>query len=125
MSGTAGGGAPRKRRPSDNRETGRARRRMMVRYGTNGPEKTGFTGNVSESGLFLRTNMVLAPGTMLQLEIQFPERNWSLWGRVVWAKKVPPQLAHVLECGMGVCFVDPPEDWLDFFDAWKAKSGIV
>jgi hypothetical protein len=97
---------------------------MMVRYGVSRLEKTGFTGNVSETGLFVRTNMVMPPGTMLQLEVSFPERNWSLWGRVVWAKKVPPQLAHVLDCGMGVCFVDPPEEWYDFFATWKAKSGI-
>ena len=124
MSAAAGGGAPRGYRPSDSRETNRARRRMMVRYGVSRLEKTGFTGNVSETGLFVRTNMVMPPGTMLQLEVSFPERNWSLWGRVVWAKKVPPQLAHVLDCGMGVCFVDPPEEWYDFFATWKAKSGI-
>ena len=122
---TGGSGASGQGRSSaDNRIAPRSRRRLMVRYGVNGPEKTGFTGNVSETGLYLRTNAVFAPGSMLQVEIAFPERNWVLWGRVVWAKKVPPQLAHVLDCGMGVCFVDPPEDWHDFYVAWKSKSGI-
>jgi len=96
----------------------------MVRYGVETASKTGFTGNLSESGMFLRTNVVCPPGATIQVEIAFPDRVWSLWARVVWAKRVPPQLAHVLECGMGLCFVDPPPDWFDFFDVWRTKVGL-
>jgi hypothetical protein len=48
-----------------------------------------------------------------------------MWGRVVWAKVVPPQLSHVLECGMGICFIDPSDDWKTFFLAWKKKAGVI
>lgn len=120
--GTASDGGARS--SSDNRIAPRAPRRLMVKYGPSAPDKTAFTQNISETGLFLRTNMVHAPGTTLQIEIEFPERKFSLWCRVVWAKKVPPQLAHVLQCGMGICFIDPPSDWYDFFAIWKSKNGL-
>ena len=91
----------------------------MCRYGVEKPDRTGFTMNLSETGLFVKTNNVYKPGTTLQLELEFPERKFSMWGRVIWAKKVPPQLAHILECGMGICFVDPSAEWMEFYEAWR------
>lgn len=97
----------------------------MVRYGTVTLNRTGFTKDVSETGLFIRTNRVEVPGSTLQLEVQFPEKTFQMWARVAWAKKVPAQLAHIIECGMGVCFINPPADWLAFFRDWKAKIGMA
>jgi Tfp pilus assembly protein PilZ len=94
----------------------------MVRFGDDKLNKTGFTANVSEGGLFIRTNSVYPPGATIQVEIDFPERTWRLWARVAWAKKVPARLAHVLSCGMGVSFLDPPDAWYDFYTAWRGKS---
>ena len=108
------GGAGRK----ENRSRGRTKRRLMVRFGQQAADRTAFTKNLSETGLFLQTNHVFAPGTTLQVQIHFPNRVVSHWARVVWAKKVPPQLAHVLECGMGICFIEPAADWLAFYAAW-------
>ena len=96
----------------------------MVRFGTQVADRTGFTKDVSETGLFIRTNGVSRPGTTVQVELQFPDRSFRLWARVVWAKKVPAQLAHILDCGMGVCFIDPPADWLEYCREWKAKLGV-
>jgi hypothetical protein len=45
-----------------------------------------------------------------------------MWGEVIWAKKVPPQLAHLLDCGMGIRFVDPPPDWPGFYADWVRKG---
>ena len=94
----------------------------MCRYGVEKPDRTGFTMNLSETGLFVKTNNVYKPGTTLQLELEFPERKFSMWGRVIWAKKVPPQLAHILECGMGICFVDPSAEWMEFYEAWRESE---
>lgn len=111
--------------PKDKRTINRAKRRLMVRYGTSTADKTAFTKNVSETGLFVQTNSVFKPGTTIQVTIQFPDRQFSMWARVVWAKAVPPQLAHVLECGMGVCFIDPSPEWLSHFKEWsKGSTGM-
>lgn len=100
---------------ANNRYTDRARKRLMCRYGVEKPDRTGFTMNLSETGVFIKTNNVFKPGTTLQVELPFPEATFVMWGRVIWAKKVPPQLAHILECGMGVCFIDPSAEWLQFY----------
>lgn len=107
--------------PPENRVVDRKRRRLTVRFGVNAPEKTGFTRNISASGVFIQTNLPLPPGTILRIELAFPERTFSLRGRVVWAKKVPAQLAHVIECGMGIRYVQPPAEFKDYFEAWSAR----
>ena len=91
----------------------------MVKYGTEKVDKTAFTKNVSETGLYIQTNNVFPPGTTLQLEIHMPDKTFSMWARVAWAKKVPPTLAHVLDCGMGLNFVEPVPEWVAFFAQWQ------
>jgi Tfp pilus assembly protein PilZ len=86
----------------------------MVRYGTSKAEKTAFTRNISESGMFLQTNAVFKPGTTIQVRFEIEEQPFTMWARVVWAKKVPPQLAHILGCGMGICFIEPSPEWVEF-----------
>jgi len=75
--------------------------------------------NVSETGAFIRTNNVYAPGRTLQMEFHLGDDSVELYARVVWAKKVPPQLAHLLPCGMGVRFVTPPPEWISFYESWS------
>lgn len=106
---------------SDKRDSERARRRVMVRYGVDRAQHRGFTKDLSATGMFIRTNKVFTPGTTIQVEIQFPDRNFNLWARVIWAKQVPPQLAHILECGMGICFINPDAQWLDYFKSWNNR----
>jgi hypothetical protein len=91
----------------------------MVKYGAEKADRTAFTKNISGTGLRLQTNHVFKPGTTIQIEIHMPDQVVNMWARVVWAKKVPPQLAHVLECGMGLSFVDPPSEWLEYFKEWQ------
>jgi Tfp pilus assembly protein PilZ len=91
----------------------------MVKYGTDKADRTAFTRNVSATGLQIQTNHVFKPGTTIQIEIHMPDQVFSMWGRVAWAKKVPPQLAHVLECGMGLSFVEPTPAWLEYFKQWQ------
>jgi Tfp pilus assembly protein PilZ len=112
-------------KPNDKRRGSRARRRIMVKYGLSTADKTAFTKNLSETGLFIQTNSVFKPGTTIHVAIQFPNDTVSMWAQVVWAKVVPAQLAHVLECGMGVHFIDPTPDWINFFREWKKKAGVI
>jgi hypothetical protein len=41
----------------------------------------------------------------------------------VWAKRVPAELAHTLQCGMGVRFINPGGDWEETFESWRAGKG--
>ncbi len=103
----------------------RARRRVMVRFGAAKLERTAFSKNLSETGAFLRTNSVHAPGSTIQIRMELDGRPFAMWAQVVWAKKAPPRLAHVLDCGMGIRFIDPPTDWLTRFRAWRERAGGV
>jgi hypothetical protein len=109
----------------EKRQSDRLKRRLMVRFGPETPNKTAFTKNLSASGAFLRTNSVYKPGTTLQLEICFPSGDVGVWAQVVWAKKVPAQLAHILDCGMGVRFINPGADWDETFRKWREGKGAA
>ena len=106
----------------DKRDINRAKKRLRVRYGVDGPEKTAFTRNLSETGLFIGTNQVFKPGSTILVEVHFPDQTFTMWARVIWARKVPAQLAHIVNCGMGVCFVDPTPEWIEFFREWKTTA---
>lgn len=97
----------------------RKRGRVRTRYGVDAPDRTAFTNNLSLTGAFLRTNMVYRPGTRLQLELSFPGENVQLWAQVIWSKKVPPQLAQTLHCGMGIRFLNPGPEWEEAFNRWQ------
>jgi len=97
----------------------RKRGRVQARYGVDGLDRTAFTNNLSFSGAFLRTNMVFRPGTTIQLELVFPDEKVQLWAQVIWSKKVPPQLAQTLHCGMGIRFVNPGPEWEATFNRWQ------
>lgn len=105
----------------DKRGPDRTKRRVLVHFGDDVSSRTGFTKNVSETGIFIHTNQVSRPGTMIHVELQFPEAKFAMWARVAWAKKVPPQLAHILDCGMGLQFLDAPPEWKDFYREWRRK----
>jgi hypothetical protein len=97
----------------------RTRGRVLARYGVDEPSKTAFTMNLSLGGAFLRTNNVLRPGTTIQVELEFPDQKFTHWAQVVWAKRVPPEMAHLLVCGMGVRFINPGPDWAEFLGQWQ------
>lgn len=104
----------------EKRSKDRVRKRIQVRYGPDGPDKMAFAADVSASGVQLKTNNVLRPGTTVQVELKFPDRTFNLWARVAWAKQVPPQLAHTSHCGMGLKFIEPGPEWERFFAAFAA-----
>jgi Tfp pilus assembly protein PilZ len=108
---------------TNKRKANRARKRVLVRFGVGQATHTGFTKNLSERGLFVHTNTVFAPGTTILVEVETPGRSWSFWARVAWAKKVPAQLAHLLECGMGLELIEPGRDWEEFARSWTRTSG--
>lgn len=92
-------------------KTPRHRRRVEVRYrGKEGPEQIGFSGNISTSGMMVRTPRVHPPGTILAMEVRFPQRTIVLTGRVMWARTGPLSWLSTGRIGMGIKFVDPPGD---------------
>jgi hypothetical protein len=81
----------------------RTKRRLLVRFGVAAPEATGYTRNVSRTGLWIVAR----------------DQVFEMWAFVVWAKRYPPALAQFHRGSMGCRFFLPSSEWLDFYDRWK------
>lgn len=77
-------------------------KRIPLRFGTDAPGKIAFTDDITHEGLFIRTGLVVAPGTRLVVELSPPEGNILLQAEVRWTKRIPPQMLHKMKGGMGV-----------------------
>jgi Tfp pilus assembly protein PilZ len=82
----------------------RKKKRLKVRFGVDYPKRVAFTGDASEGGLYIITGQPERPGAKLLIEINLPdEQQVIVYGRVRWAKKVPPNLIRLAnKAGMGV-----------------------
>jgi hypothetical protein len=90
----------------------RLRRRIRIRYGVGEPEFTGYSGNISRSGLMIRALRVFEPGTVLDLEVLMGETSWRIKGKVRWAREGNVRLLQTGRIGMGVQFIAPPAKFL-------------
>jgi hypothetical protein len=87
---------------ADKRWVKRQRKRIPLRYGIDAPSKVAFTDDITREGLFIRSAVVLNPGTCLKVELSPPEGNILLEAEIRWARKIPPNMLHKLKGGMGV-----------------------
>jgi Tfp pilus assembly protein PilZ len=81
-------------------------RRARVQFWKRGETEatTGFTSNVSTSGMFVGTNTPLPRGTRVRIEVMEPP-GLFLEGVVAHAVKVAPGLQRVRQSGMGIRFL--------------------
>lgn len=82
----------------------RKKKRIKVRFGVDSPKRVAFTGDISDAGLYIITGQPEHPGAKLLIELNLPdEQQVIVYGRVRWAKKVPPNLIRLAnKAGMGV-----------------------
>ncbi|HSG06131.1 MAG TPA: PilZ domain-containing protein [Nitrospiria bacterium] len=105
----------------EKRDLKRTDKRLFVKFGKDHPEKIGFTGDISSSGIFIKTNSVFNPGTSLMMELTLPDKKiLKMQGKVMWAKKVPPSLHRFTKkSGMGVLIQHPPAEYTAFIAGLK------
>lgn len=88
---------------AEKRDTTRHRKRLKVRYGDETKMSIGFTEDVSDEGIFIRTVLTSTPKRIVQIELETAEdEKVTLSGQVRWIKRIPPNMAHKLKGGMGV-----------------------
>jgi hypothetical protein len=92
------------RKAAERRRHARARKRFAVRFGPGDLAHSGYTQDVSESGIYLLANMLYPPNTVLVLQVEYPEKTLTLRGIVRWSKDLPPAFRRNLRGGMGVEF---------------------
>lgn len=89
---------------SDRRNNGRVRKRITLAFGAAGDvSRRAFTEDMSPTGLFIKTANVSVPNTVLTVELYADSGTVRFDGRVMWAKRVPQNLFHLVKkSGMGV-----------------------
>jgi len=100
----------------EKRSKNRIGKRLIVKFGTEKPDRLGFTEDVSPTGLFIKTNIVSPPGTQLRIELTLPNNSTILVaGVVVWAKQVPHSLVRFAKKnGMGLRLTQSSDDYNRF-----------
>lgn len=89
----------------------RTPRRIEVRFWrkANPQPHTGFTIDVSKSGIFLGTSIQFEPGERIRLELMDRERGFLVEGQVARVHRVSLALRHLEQPGVGVRFLSPAE----------------
>ncbi|GMR04510.1 MAG: PilZ domain-containing protein [Thermodesulfobacteriota bacterium] len=88
--------------------------RHNIRYGpTNPPEHVSFITDLSDTGVYIKTNKVFRPGTKLYLVIETGHKSYKAEGVVVWAKKAPTHLIQHTKSGMGIKFTSVDQALVD------------
>lgn len=82
----------------------RYKKRLQVRFWREGDEKShsGYTTNVSMTGMFVATNTPVDPHERVRVEILDEEGSRFLHGEVVHAARISPVLAKLRQAGMGI-----------------------
>lgn len=93
----------------------------VLRTDGNGGPKTffGYAKNISRSGMLIGATRPQEPGTRFLLEIPFPDpvnRVAICTCEVVWKREWAKRKCH--EPGMGLRFIDLPEDIASAIDTW-------
>jgi Tfp pilus assembly protein PilZ len=87
-------------------------KRLEVNFSSGNMSYKGILSNISENGIFIRTNRGFAPGTTVDIEVMMPDESIShLKGIVKRTIKTP--LTSVKN-GMGVELFQQDEPFLDF-----------
>lgn len=91
----------------------RKRRRFLVEFEAAGTKHTGFTHDMSPSGLFVCSIRAPKPGTAVSMTLRSSkDKDVTLQGVAVRSFRGPASLAAVMPSGFGVQFSQaPPEDY--------------
>ena len=117
----------------ERRKNKRYNKRVKVLFGEKDFSQSGFTGNISSSGIFIIAAPNVKPGQRLHVQLELETRN--LYQEVVIARvsMVPPELRTVVKGGFGCRFLtgremlvemlpnagDPAARVMSFDTAWK------
>jgi Tfp pilus assembly protein PilZ len=102
-------------------------RRVEVRFWRRGHDQphSGFTIDLSRTGMFLGTSMSLDPGERLRLEIVDRERGFMIEGQVARVHRVSLALRHVEQPGVGVRFFGPGDLVSELIGGGRQKPASV
>ena len=86
-------------------------RRLQVQFARRGDQQTytGYTTNISTTGMFLATTSPQPPGARLRVEVMDGQRGFMVEGVVAHARKVRGDMMRLTQPGMGIRFLSVAE----------------
>jgi hypothetical protein len=100
---------------AERRSFARKKRRFLVEFQVQGSSCTGFTYDVSPSGIFVRSARLPEPGAFMTANLHLSEgRRIAIRGRVMRSYRVPSVLARHVPSGFSMKLSDTPEDYFQF-----------
>jgi uncharacterized protein (TIGR02266 family) len=98
----------------------RFRKRLEVKFSSGTDTYKGILSNLSQGGLFIRTNRGFAPGTTIDIELVLPDGKISyLKGIVRWAEKTHLAVKN----GMGIELTEKDTAFMNFIKSFHEKTG--
>ncbi len=96
---------------NEKRQSPRVTYKAEVSYGSEDNFYLGFTGNISEGGLFISTNNPMEVGSKIKVKLTLPgiDQPVELDAEVRWVRDIDVS-DEGLPPGMGVRFLNIPED---------------
>ncbi|KAB0667409.1 pilus assembly protein PilZ [Oryzomonas japonica] len=99
----------------------RLKKRLTIRFGIDGANRVAFSEDLSTTGMFIKTANICPPNSRIRIEFTVDDHLVQVDARVMWAKKVPQNLFHLVKkSGMGVRFLHfqaGEEHFLRFLEA--------
>lgn len=93
----------------------RRKRRLLAEFTVDGTHHTGFTHDVSPTGIFVRSSYTPELGKALSLDLHLPEdKHLVLRGKVVRIFRVPATLTRIIPSGFAIQLSDSPEEYFQF-----------
>ena len=90
----------------------RKRRRYLIEWRSEDSLCTGFTHDVSPTGIFVRSTFIAKIGEILTMQLLLPTGGrLRLRGIVVRSHRIPQQLRGVVPSGFGVRLKEAPEEY--------------
>lgn len=84
----------------------RLKKRLTIRFGIDSANRVAFSEDISTTGMFIKTANVCSPNSRIRIEFTIDDQLVQADARVMWAKKVPQNLFHLVKkSGMGVRFL--------------------
>ncbi len=100
---------------AERRGFARKKRRFLVEFQLQGSTCTGFTYDVSPSGIFVRSFRLPSPGSVVAASLHLGAgKRIAIRGRVVRARRVPAELARLVPSGFSIRLAETPEDYYQF-----------
>ncbi|OGW37206.1 MAG: hypothetical protein A2Y97_11565 [Nitrospirae bacterium RBG_13_39_12] len=95
-------------------------KRLEARFSSGGISYKGISSNISENGLFIRTNRGFAPDTIVDIELVMPDNKTSFLRGIVRRSIKTPM--STLKNGMGVELLEKDAVFTDFMKSFTEET---